>query len=102
MIAKLGYELAKAQQWERAERLANAIEYEAVRIMVLQTLARALESARKHEQMLHLVQYNWQRATTRNYLIALLPLASGLILHMPRIGIAFYEAFTWVDTFLKG
>jgi hypothetical protein len=38
----------------------------------------------------------------RKYTIQLLPLALGLIALKPEIGLAFQEAFKWVDTFLNG
>ena len=108
LLMKLGHELARAQQWERAKTIwrmtvtiAQTIDYRETRALVLEELARSIGSFGMQEQLLHLVQTSWRQADTGEYAIKLLSLAESLIPLHPEIGTAFCEAFTWVDNFLK-
>jgi len=51
--------------------------------------------------MLYLVQHALLQANNREAALMLLPLTTELIPLNPKIGIAMYEAFSWVDNFLK-
>jgi len=96
MMAKV---MAQAEQWEQAEVLIRTLKESDERTWALDGLVEALGEISEREQ-LHVVQHLWLHVSTREYAIELLPLAQGLIPLKPAIGIAFYEAFTWVDTFL--
>src|SRR5207248_2790070 len=101
VLSELARELAKAQQWEQAEIVAHSTEDSQSRVEILQEISKTLDRVGKHEQTLRFVQHAWLHADTKAYAISLLPLATGLILLKPEIGSDIYEAFTWVDTFLK-
>jgi hypothetical protein len=62
----------------------------------------ALAKKDETERLLHLIHHWWSMAETREYAIQLLPLAYELVSHTPEMGIAFCNAFDWVDAFLKG
>ncbi len=66
------------------------------------TVAVAMAQADTTDQLLHLTQQSWREATTRDSLLQLLLMASGLIKLNPDIGVAFAASFAWVDDFLKG
>jgi len=101
-LEDLAEALARAQQWERAEAIIHRPECISCELAVSRELVRVMNSLGKQEQTLRLVQRRWlYAASTREYAFDLLSLADGLIPLKPEIGNAFYEAFTWVDNFLK-
>ena len=102
VLGDLSRVFTDGQQWERAERVIGAIEDSEVRAEMLLELARIVEGVGKHEQLVAIVRRSWQQADTRGSAIKLLPLAAGLILLKPEVSSAFCEAFSWVDSFLKG
>ena len=99
------YELSQAsiqnRQWEKVLLIADSIETKDLRVSVLEELAEILATLGEHQQLLHLVQHSWFGADIGDYALRLLPLANGLILSNPSIGMRFYEAFAWVDDFLR-
>jgi tetratricopeptide (TPR) repeat protein/uncharacterized caspase-like protein len=131
-LRKLGSALAQAHQWERAETIWSEaegvirdIETNSSRVAAVRNLERTIfahvqqqkqkENDWNREQerfnifkqgifrlYLHLVQHEWLLANTRANAIELLLLAKGFISFDPEIGLAFCNAFTWVDIFLKG
>lgn len=88
--------------WAEAERVIASIDNGYHRASVLSGLGAGLMNANKHLQFLRLVQYSWQQADTRDFAVALLSLANGLLSLKPEIGIDLFESFSWVDDFLKG
>jgi len=88
--------------WLEAERVIGSISNEGEREGALHNLADALAKHNEHEHLLSLVHHWWLQAGTRDEAIKLLPLAFGLIPLHPNIGMVFYEAFAWVDNFLRG
>ena len=83
-------------------RILDTIEERDQKAKLLRSLAVALADAGEHEQLLPLVPHSWRQAAIRSYAIRLLPLVNELIQIHAMIGAAFYEAFAWVDAFLRG
>jgi hypothetical protein len=65
-------------------------------------LAKKLVKLGEYKQLLSLVHHAWLQAETRENAIELLSSAAGFIPLKPELGIAFCDAFTWVNDFLKG
>jgi tetratricopeptide (TPR) repeat protein len=101
-LLALGTALVQAHQWERAEAVIRTMEDSEQRAGALRELAEALTRSSEYEQLLRLVQHSWLQAGGRASSITLFPLAYELLSLNPEIGLAFCEAFSWVDTFLKG
>jgi tetratricopeptide (TPR) repeat protein len=104
--------LAQMEQWERAETILRSMqvdtttpfghgEYSKTKNEALCEMADALAKTNEHERLLRLVQRWWSQTKTRNETLTLLTLANKFIALKPDIGMAFYEAFAWVDTFLQ-
>ena len=100
-MSELGAALAQAQEWAEAERVIATIEKRDSLAWALRALGAALIYSNKHLQLLQLVQRSWQQADTRDYALALLALANGLIPLKHKIGIELFESFSWIDDFLK-
>ncbi|GHO79576.1 hypothetical protein KSD_73470 [Ktedonobacter sp. SOSP1-85] len=94
--------LIDVEQWAEAEEYINSIVNEDEQAEALRRLAESLGKRGEYEHLLSLVQRWWGRAKTREHALQLLPLAYELIPLKPEIGFAFYEAFDWVDSFVKG
>jgi hypothetical protein len=94
--------LAQQQQWAEAERISASIPDADEQAKALAALADNLATFGKHEQLLRLVHDWWLRVEQRVRAINLLPLAYAFIPRNPELGVAFCEAFAWVDTFLTG
>jgi tetratricopeptide (TPR) repeat protein len=101
-LSELAVCLAKAQQWERAIEVSYSIDSDEEKAWMLWILAQNLAEAGEDGFLLSIVQDSWTQASTRKEAIQSLPLATGFIPLKAEIGTALYEAFTWVDTFLKG
>jgi len=101
LLSKQIRTLVQAQQWGQAEFQINTME-ERYQALLLIELTEAMAKIGEHERLLHLVQRWWRKADTRVYAIELLPMANRLIPLNPEIVRALYEAFTWVEAFLKG
>jgi hypothetical protein len=71
-----------------------------MRARVLRELVEVLLKHGDYERVFSLVQRSWLQAETRTFTLELFPLALGLIPLKPEIGVAFHEAFKWVNTFL--
>jgi thioredoxin-like negative regulator of GroEL len=100
-LSGLGEALAQAQQWKRAEAVIAQIKNAKTRGRALFRLIEVLQEM-KHERGLVVVQHAWLRAITRDEALSLLQIATPFIVFKPELGVAFFEAFAWVDTFLKG
>jgi tetratricopeptide (TPR) repeat protein len=106
---ELGTALAQAQQWEQAsqvwteaERVIGTILDRSEQAEALSTLSTAMVSVDEFEQLLHVIQRTWHQVESREEALTLFPLASVFIPCKPQMAIAFFDAFTWVDTFLGG
>jgi tetratricopeptide (TPR) repeat protein len=102
-LIDLATALAQAPQvWEQAERFIGTIQDSNVQARALRELGTSMASAGKFEQLLHVIQRAWRQAETREEALALFSIASTFIFRKPKVSIAFFDAFTWVDTFLGG
>ncbi len=95
--------LAQAHRWEEAERVISTMQDSSQQAWALSQLADALAHSNEYKRLLRLVRYWWQRARRRDEAaVRLLPLAYGFLSYHPELGIAFFDAFAWVDEFLRG
>jgi len=94
--------LAQQQQWAEAERVSTSISEEERRAGALTALAAILAANGEFERLLRLVHGLWQRVERLSEAVNYLPLAYGFLPRYPGLGTAFSDAFTWVDTFLRG
>jgi len=67
----------------------------------LRKVAKALAYSDKADLLIELIHSHWLQATTRDRVLQLLPMASGLIAREPKTISLFMQSFTWVDTFIK-
>jgi tetratricopeptide (TPR) repeat protein len=98
--------LAQMQQWERAVQTINQAsealsedKYE--KIKALMEIRDQLAFKGEYERLLRIVQHAWLQIVKREQAIEYLFFGMGLIQIQPAIGIAFYDAFAWVDLILK-
>jgi len=68
--------------------------------LVLKKLADTLLAHKEYALCLRMIQQRWLKTETRDEAIWLLPLAFSFIPPNPELGIAFANAFTWVEDFL--
>ena len=101
-LKHFGRALLEAGQWEQAEKVIATIINHADRTGAFIQLAKKLAKSNEYDRLVAFVQRTWKNAETREYVIQLLPIAFDLIPLNVHIGFAFYNAFAWVDTFLKG
>ena len=88
--------------WTEAERVIASFPDERQRAEHLTQLATDFATQGENERLLHLVHRWWQGVKRREEAIGLLSLAYGFLPRYPKLGIAFSDAFVWVDTFLRG
>ncbi len=100
-LRELATALAQAQQREQAREVATSIEESYQKAGALRELVTALVTVNENELVLHIVQQAWLQAETRDSALKLFPLACGLISLDPEVGRGLYEAFRWVDSFLR-
>ena len=108
MLSELGVALALAKQkdraeqaWNEAEIMINSIDEKSRRAEAICELGICLSRANRFELLLRLIHTSWLQAETRTDILRLLPLATKFVALKPEIGISFFEAFYWVDNFLK-
>jgi transcriptional regulator with XRE-family HTH domain len=108
-LGELGMALAQAWQcgraeavWVEGQALIGTIEDHEAQARAWGKLAATMAPVGAHEQLLRLIQRSWLLASTREDALRLFSLATEFIPHDPKLGLALYDAFTWVDTFLKG
>jgi hypothetical protein len=87
--------------FEQAQVVISAMEQSEEKARALGGLATALVAVNEYELVLHVVQQAWLQAGTRASAFELFPLACGLISLNPEVGRGLYEAFRWVDSFLR-
>jgi hypothetical protein len=94
--------LVKAQQWEQAEKLATTIKqsYKKARVL-LQLAERLLHYPENNQQLEALILRSWLEATTRDYLLELLPMANPIIKGHTHLALEFVEGIHKVDAFLQ-
>ncbi|NWJ97567.1 MAG: hypothetical protein HXX20_17410 [Chloroflexi bacterium] len=86
-----------SQALEIVHLISASREDNSLRTIALNEVVKALTKAGENEQALRVVQQEWQQAATREEATQLLALAYPLIPLQPEIGVAFAEAFDWVD-----
>ncbi len=131
-LTELGRALTQAQQWQEAERVILSLPNGENKTEVLTELWNALAKKhywREAERVIHtlfneqqraeilsytpnksgeddyaesLIQREWLRVTSRDEALTLFPLVCGLIPNNPDIGVELFNAFAWVDSFLRG
>jgi hypothetical protein len=101
-LSALSMTLAQAQQWTEAERVIATIHDRSQRAKALMKLGSEMDSTDEFEQLLHVTQRAWRQVETSEEALTLFSIASAFISRKPEVGIAFFDAFTWVDTFLDG
>jgi hypothetical protein len=100
-LYELSQALIEVQQWQLAIEIVLLIKSRKIKMEAIQKLGYQLEAAGAYEPLLCFIQLSWLQVTERVQALTLLPLANGLILLKPELGSSFYEAFEWVDEFLK-
>jgi hypothetical protein len=95
--------LAHVQRWEQAEVIMHSIKDSYIQVNALQSLVESLLMHGHHERVISLVQRSWLRAETKTFALQIFSaVIPGLLALQPEQGIAFYQAFQWVDAFLCG
>jgi tetratricopeptide (TPR) repeat protein len=90
-----------AQQWQEAERVIATIQDSKAQARALRDLASSLAAQQQWRLLLGLVQRCWQQARTEEQALSLFPMALYFLSRDPSLGMKFYEAFTWVENFLR-
>ena len=101
-LQELRVALVQAQQWEHAQESIGLIDDNDERATALCELATEMAVSREYEQLLSLTKHSWWQVATKEYAFRLFSMATGFIALKPELGTAFYDAFKWVDDFLKG
>ncbi|MBV9706628.1 MAG: hypothetical protein JO125_04390 [Chloroflexi bacterium] len=101
-LGELAEALGQAHRWEEAERVISSIRQSDEQVWALAKLADTLAQSNEYERLLPLVRYWWQRVRRRDEAVCLLALAYGFLSYHSELGIAFFDAFAWVDEFLRG
>jgi len=101
-LRHLGITLAQAHQWEQAKAVIRTFENREEGDEALTQLGAEMVEVGEYEQLLHLIQRSCSLASTRDDAFRLFPLVTSFISRNPELGLALHEAFTWVDSFMKG
>jgi hypothetical protein len=96
-----GTRLAQAEKSEQRETIARYLNDPGERACLLVSVADTLAQAGQYTELLHVIQQAWLQAGTKDDCLNLFAAVQGLILLDPEASIAFYDAFTWVNTFLS-
>jgi tetratricopeptide (TPR) repeat protein len=89
-----------SQVWAEAERVIGTIQTYSQQAEALRDLATEMASAAEFERLLHLIQRSWRQVEKREEALTLFSMASSIISFKPKVGISFFDAFTWVEQFL--
>ena len=101
-LRQLVITLAQAHQWEQAQAVIRTFENREEGDEALTQLGAEMVEVGEYEQLLHLIQRSCSLASTRDDAFRLFPLVTSFISRNPELGLALHEAFTWVDSFMKG
>jgi CHASE3 domain sensor protein len=101
-LLNLATALAHAQQWEQAQAIISTIERSSAQVPALRNLVRGMAAAGEDEALLHGIHRWWRLANNKEDALTLFPMVAGIIHRNPELGFALLDAYTWVDTFLKG
>ena len=100
-LSALSQALAQAGRWEQAEQVITRIEDDRGKDDLLVKLAAQMSTTDEYELLLHLTWRQWWLAGTREQALIRYRMAIHFISSHPTLGIALYNAFTWVDMFLQ-
>lgn len=81
--------------------MVSSLEESDEKDRALQALVTALVTVNENELVLHIVQQTWLQVETRDSALNFFPLACGFVSLNPEVGRGLYEAFRWVDSFLR-
>jgi tetratricopeptide (TPR) repeat protein len=101
-LRALGTALVQAGCWQEAERVIGSIFYAKDKTQALWKLVIALAQDHKHGQIVSVVQREWLQTVSRANALDLFSLVLSLVPHYSNLAMALYDAFVWVDSFLKG
>ena len=100
-LRDLAIALVQQQRWAEAEQVSTSIPDGWQRAEALTALAAIPAANGEFERLLGLVHRLWQRVERLSEAVDFLPLAYGFLPRYSELGMAFSDAFTWVDTFLR-
>jgi hypothetical protein len=86
----------------QTEGVIARIEAGVWRDSALLELAGVLAEAQQWERLLHLIHRSWKSTETRSKAFTLFPLVVRFISHYDEPGMALFNAFHAVDSFLEG
>jgi hypothetical protein len=101
ILRKWGTKLAQTENSEQRDKVARRLNDPGERACLLVSVADTLAQASQYAELLRLVQQAWLQAGTKDDCLNLFATVQGFILLDPEAGTAFYDAFTWVNTFLS-
>ncbi len=93
--------LAEPGNREQREKTAHSLTDGRERACLLMSVVDKLAQLGQYIEHLHLIQQAWLQARTKDDCLYLFAIVQALILRAPEMGAAFYNAFTWVNTFLS-
>ena len=88
--------------WLETEVIGLSTRNSQERLELLSEIASAFAHVKEYEYLLRLIQRTWCQVENIGHITELLTMAMGFMSLKPQIGKAFFSAFVWVDTFLKG
>ncbi len=94
--------LAQPGSREQREKIAHSLTESNEKASLLVRVVDKLAQAGQYTEQLHVIQQAWLQARTKDDCLYWFALVQALILRAPEMGAAFYNAFTWVNTFLNG
>jgi truncated hemoglobin YjbI len=103
-LRELVENLAETEQWEQALKIIRSIKTsDEEKTNILNLLINILSQNSPQNILIieNLIQQSWLEATTRDYLLDLLPMVNPLIKDHPHLALAFAEGIHKVDAFLK-
>jgi Caspase domain len=93
--------LAQPGSREQREQIVYTLAESKEKASLLVRVVDKLAQAGQYTEQLHVIQQAWLQARTKDDCLYLFAIVQALILQAPEMGAAFYNAFTWVNTFLS-
>jgi tetratricopeptide (TPR) repeat protein len=100
-LYELAQKLAQARSWDLAEHIVTSIENDEKRFQAFESLAASMALSSEYKLLLNLIWRRWELSRTRDEAFSLFPIATGLVSFHPDLGIDLFNAFCWVDAFVK-
>jgi tetratricopeptide (TPR) repeat protein len=92
--------LAQPGSREQREKTVHALTESKEKACLLLSVVDKLAQPDQYTEQLHVIQQAWLQARTKDDCLSLFAIVRRLILRAPEMGAAFYNVFTWVNTFL--